>query len=163
VKRLRKLLSILLLGLLLPNLVPGLGQRSVLAAGYEDPLGLLPDWAALATGELNAAAPPDPLAGLLPRNPLEGLLPSLPTPQVPAAPASGQTGSSQVPTVDAPGKASLPTPPAPPQRPGDVSLTDGSLTLRQPDLSLPGLGPALGLERVYRSKQAETEGAFGYG
>ena len=50
-----------------------------------------------------------------------------------------------------------------PQRPGEVSLTSGSLTLRQPDLSLTGLGPALGLERVYSSANAEKQGAFGYG
>ncbi len=93
-KRLRKLLSILLLGLLLPNLVPGLGQRPVLAAGYADPLDLLPDWAALATGELNSAAPPDPLAGLLPRNPLDGLLPDLPAPASPAATAGTSASTS---------------------------------------------------------------------
>lgn len=49
---------------------------------FQDPLGLLPDWA-------NLAYPTDPLSGLLPRDPLAGLLPAMPTPAAPGLPGSG--------------------------------------------------------------------------
>lgn len=160
-KRYRRSLAALLMLLLLSNLGAGFGARPALAAGYGDPLGLLPDWAALLDGDMNPVNPPDPLAGLLPQSPLAGLLPSLPSPPSPAAPAGG--ASSAAPEAQAPGQLSLPTPPPAPAKPGQVSLGTGELSLGETDLTLPGVGPALDLARRYSSSEATQKGPFGYG
>lgn len=161
---LRRLVAVLLVLTFLQNLGIGLVARPALAAGYTDPLGVLPDWAALLDGDLDPTAPPDPLAGLLPRNPLAGLLPNLPSPPSPAAPATGGTGATSTPEAQAPGHVSLPTPPPAPATPGEVSLVDGSLSLTEQEMALPRAGGlSLGVTRLYRSSEAASQGAFGHG
>jgi YD repeat-containing protein len=155
--RYRRSIAALVIALVLLNMTPLAGAQPVTAA---DPLGLLPGWADLLDGQLNPAAPPDPLAGLLPRNPLEGLLAQTPT--AGSAGGAGATGSA-APETQAPGAPAVPTPPQAPGASVNISPGTGELSAAASDLELPGPGPSFGLTRNYATSAAANEGPFGYG
>jgi hypothetical protein len=107
-KRIRRFVAILLTVLLLETTINTALIAPIVAAAplpYQDPQGLLPQWA------LEGGIPQDPVANLLPKNPLDGLLPNVTGPAAPGSPQSAGQGAGQ-PTLKAPADVTIPTPPA---------------------------------------------------
>lgn len=127
-KRIRRFVASLLTAVLLFTAASGAFLAPTALAAppeYQDPLGLLPDWA------LEGGLPQDPVASLLPPDPLAGLLPNLPPPSAPGLPRQFGQEPAQ-PAMQPPGATTVPTPPPAPDcdcTPDAINLGTGALSL----------------------------------